>query len=171
MRAFVAVPVGDEPALGRPATTREHLTLHFLGEIDPALLPRLAEGLAAVAGAHRPFAISIEGVGAFPRPDQPRVVWRGVGEGRGELAQLAAAVREADAAAGAPSDERTFAPHLTLFRVRSAADAARARDLLDGRTPPPPPSRWTVRELQLIESVRLPSGLEHRVRAREPLGG
>lgn len=169
MRAFIAVPVPGAPESSSTAPTLDHLTLHFLGEFHPDLVAPLAERLAPAVAARPAFDLTIEGVGAFPSRAQPRIVWRGVGAGREELVRLALDVRQAVIAAGIPVDIAPFVPHLTLFRVRSANDAARARALLDGRTPAPAPTRLAVGEVDLVESQLRPTGAEHRVLVQFPL--
>jgi RNA 2',3'-cyclic 3'-phosphodiesterase len=170
VRAFVAVP-WEGAAFGSapPRPAPEHLTLHFLGEIAVELVPGLVTQLRAAVGGRPAFDLTVEGIGAFPSRERPRVVWRGIGAGRDELVRLAEEVRRADVAAGAPGDPRPFAPHLTLFRVRSPADAARARELLDGRALLPPPERVRVREVHLLESLLRPGGAVHHVLERFPL--
>jgi len=167
VRAFVAVPLGPE-AEGTPAP--EHLTLRFLGEVPEAALAALETGLRPAVAQHPAFEMVVEGVGAFPSADRPRVVWRGVGAGADPLRRLADSVREAVAAAGFPDDPVPFAPHVTLFRVRSPRDRERARSLLEGIVPPPTPTPVAVREVHLVESRLEPGGAVHRVRRRFPLG-
>jgi RNA 2',3'-cyclic 3'-phosphodiesterase len=169
VRAFIAVPL---PSPAEPASARralDHLTLQFLGELDANRIEPLAQVLAPVALARPAFDVTVEGVDAFPSRTHPRVVWRGVVSGREELVQLALDVRRATSAVGVPADPSPYVPHLTLFRVRSAADAAAARALLDGRTPAPPPTRFRVAEVELVESRLRPGGAEHRVLVRFPL--
>ncbi len=169
MRAFLAVPVPGSPGPDPAPPSLEHLTLHFLGEFHESLVAPLTERVAPTVALHRGFDLTIEGVGAFPSRTTPRIVWRGVGAGREELRRLALDVRQAVIAAGIPVDVAPFVPHLTLFRVRSAADAARARGLLDGRTPAPAPTRFAVTEVDLVESQLRPTGVEHRVVVQYPL--
>src|SRR5690242_13044572 len=55
-----------------------HLTLQFLGDVPSELVPRIEEGLReAVAGVDT-FLLEVSGVGAFPNPRRPRVVWVGL---------------------------------------------------------------------------------------------
>ncbi|HTS33696.1 MAG TPA: RNA 2',3'-cyclic phosphodiesterase [Thermoplasmata archaeon] len=169
MRAFIAVPVPDPTGPASAPHALEHLTLQFLGEIDADQIEPLERVLAPVALARPAFDVTVEGVDAFPSRIHPRVVWRGVSSGREELVQLALDVHRATSAVGVPADPSRYVPHLTLFRVRSAADSAEARALLDGRTSAPPPTRFQVAEVDLVESRRHASGAEHRVLARFPL--
>ena len=171
VRAFVAVEVPPATGEGRRAPAPEHLTLLFLGEIPGERAGPISGALAPV-GARRPaFDATLEGVGAFPSPERPRVVWVGVGEGRDDLVRLAGDVRSALAHEGDPGRRETFAPHLTLFRVRSSRDAMRARELLAGTVPPPPPRRFRVSEFVLKESELSPRGAHHRTLATFPLRG
>jgi RNA 2',3'-cyclic 3'-phosphodiesterase len=171
VRAFVAValapPESEAPARRAP----EHLTLRFLGEISPESVPALEATLRPALAPLAPFDLVVEGIGAFPSAERPRVVWRGVGSGEAPLRRLAGAVRDAVRAAGFPDDPVAFTPHVTLFRVRSPRDQDRARALLDRRTPPPPPTRVVVREVELLESTLTGTGAIHQVRARFPLAG
>ncbi len=168
LRAFVAVEVPRDDRAGGPGRAPEHLTLRFLGEVPEDRTQRLVELLAPVGRAHPPFAMTLEGVGAFPSPDRPRVVWVGVSRGRPELEELARAVRASLAPEFGP-DRETFVPHLTLFRVRGPSDRAAALDLLAGRRPAPPPRSTRVREFVLKQSVLGREGAVHRTLASFPL--
>jgi RNA 2',3'-cyclic 3'-phosphodiesterase len=168
VREFVAVDVGQPvgPGAGRAA---DHLTLRFLGEVAPERNAAIAERLREVARASRPFVLRLEGVGAFPGPARPRVVWVGVTDGKEELAELARRVRVSLEPQLGP-DPEPFVPHLTLFRVRSASDRAAAAELLAGLRPPPPPRHVEVGEFHLKESVLGARGAVHRTLASFRLG-
>lgn len=164
MRAFVAVEVGRP---GEP--TPDHLTLRFLGELTEAQLTAIVPRLGEVARSERPFRLRLEGVGAFPGPHRPRVVWTGVTGGGVELRALAHRVRLALEPVVGP-ETQPFAPHLTLFRVRSRADEIAAGELLRGTRPPPPAREVTVDAFALKESVLGRGGAVHRTLVSFPLG-
>ncbi len=135
MRTFIAIPL---PARARDllgdlqqtlkslsadvrwtAIPSIHLTLKFLGEMDPAMLPRLMAGLQAQTQEMPTFPLSLQGLGAFPDLRSPRVIWCGLG---GDLVRLEALQTRVEAACtgiGFPPEDRPFHPHLTLGRVRS----------------------------------------------------
>ena len=167
MREFVAVDVEPE---GRPAPggAASHLTLRFLGEVAPARNDAIASRLSDVARESPPFALRLEGVGAFPSPSRPRVVWVGVTEGRREVTELARRVRDALAAEFGPEPDE-FVPHLTLFRVRSPRDREAAAELLSGARPAPPPREVRIDRLLLKESILGTGGAIHRILAAFPL--
>lgn len=166
MRAFVAVEAGVP---GDPAPA--HLTLRFLGDLADGAVPEVARVLGPVARGSAPFPVELAGVGAFPSSDRPRVVWVGVREGRAALVDFAGRVADALTPFAGPAERGEFVPHLTLFRVRSPADRARARALLDGDRPPPEPRTVRVTEFVLFESRLTRTGAIHRAVERFPLGG
>jgi len=172
MRAFVAVEVPPPSSDARQAPAPEHLTLLFLGEIPRERVELITAALSPVGMNTAPFDLTLEGVGAFPSPERPRVVWTGATEGIDELVRLANLVRAALAHEGDPSRRETsFVPHLTLFRVRSPNDVRRARELLAGRTPPPASRRFRVAEFVLKESEISSRGATHRTVRTFPLTG
>jgi len=133
MRVFVAIPLSPEcrDTLGAmQRALREtgadvrwvplpsiHLTLKFLGETDPAAVPALDRGLVREAGTLPPFRIRLGGLGAFPHPGRPRVVWCGLDGETGALDLLQRRVEAVCVRVGFPPEERPFRPHLTLGRV------------------------------------------------------
>jgi RNA 2',3'-cyclic 3'-phosphodiesterase len=173
VRAFVAVevaPPGRDLAGGTPSTP-EHVTLRFLGEIDERVVEGLVAALTEALASVEPFEFVIDGIGAFPSTERPRVVWRAVTAGRPDLEALARRTRAAIARAGGGDDTTPFVAHVTLFRVRSPRDRDRARELLAPGASLPPAQTVRVREAVLVESTLAPRGAVHRVRARFPLGG
>jgi 2'-5' RNA ligase len=95
-----------------------HITLKFLGAVDAATVPALQRAIADTCAGTPPFTLTIEGIGVFPNLRRPNVVWVGAG-GQVEIAvQLAQKIEGACAALGFARDDRPFAPHLTLGRVR-----------------------------------------------------
>ncbi|MGA8604830.1 MAG: RNA 2',3'-cyclic phosphodiesterase [Thermoplasmata archaeon] len=171
MRMFVAVEVPSSVEEASRALAPEHLTLHFLGKIPAERVGSIVAALTPLGAAVAPFDLTLEGVGAFPSRERPRVVWVGGTEGAAELIRLAALVRQALAAEGGSNHDEPFVPHLTLFRVRSADDRRRAEDLLAGRVPPPTPRRVRVGEFVLKESELSSRGATHRTIATFPLSG
>lgn len=95
-----------------------HLTLAFLGELEGERLSAVMEATAAAARLAHPFRLVVGQSGYFGPRWSPRVIWAGVG---GETAKLLAAqealARELEQR-GFSRDERPFAPHLTLARLK-----------------------------------------------------
>jgi 2'-5' RNA ligase len=93
-----------------------HLTLKFLGDVSLANVDMLKKILLSEVEGHHAFEISVGGLGAFPSPRRPRVVWVGV-EAPAELAAVQNGVESAMARLGYAREDRPFSPHLTLGRV------------------------------------------------------
>jgi RNA 2',3'-cyclic 3'-phosphodiesterase len=140
LRSFIAVEIPAEiqsaitsstaalqRTLAKPlvrwvTTGNLHLTLKFLGDISPANLERLAEALKIETAAHASFSFTVSGIGAFPTPHRPRVIWIGM-EAPPALAALQRGVEAAADRLGYPPEERPFSPHLTFGRVGQAVTA------------------------------------------------
>jgi RNA 2',3'-cyclic 3'-phosphodiesterase len=127
-----------------------HLTLAFLGEVDPGLTGKLAVRLERAAARHPRLALSLGGAGAFPSPAKARVLWTGVQGDRQGLGALAASVAAGTRRAGAPpaAEARRYQPHLTLARCRTPADVRPLVSELTGFAGTP----WVAGEIYLIHS-------------------
>lgn len=96
-----------------------HLTLKFLGNVEEASLESYWRALEEAVGGHSSFPMTLKGLGAFPNLRRPRVIWVGAFTPEDSLTKLQKAVEEAFIPLGFPAEERPFAPHLTLGRVRT----------------------------------------------------
>jgi len=142
MRVFVAVDVGDavRREVARVVTTLTgkleavktppkvvwvkpaalHVTIKFIGEVEPPEVERLQELLMAPIDVP-PFEIVWRGIGAFPSTKNPRALWLGVTDGAAPLAAIEAEVSRRLAGVNAVDlDDRVLLPHLTLGRVKMA---------------------------------------------------
>src|SRR5262249_3085656 len=54
-----------------------HLALAFLGDVRTRALHELSGAVAAAAEPFERFELQVTGLGAFPSPRKPRVVWAG----------------------------------------------------------------------------------------------
>jgi 2'-5' RNA ligase len=137
---------------------QNHLTLRFIGEVDPDQLAAIKGALSRIAFA--PFPLTLQGVGHFPPGRRlPRVLWVGMPP-NGALTELQQRVEQALAAVGLPPEVRPFSPHLTLARLKDAAAAAVAAFEARHRELAYPP--FEVTQLSLFSSVLTPQGAKHR---------
>jgi 2'-5' RNA ligase len=135
-RTFLAVPIA-EPIVAALSRLRQsldgeaqglkwvearhyHITLAFLGDVADRDLGCLGRAVAEASAPFAAFALEIEGLGAFPKPNGARVLWAGVaGTGTDPLAKLRASVVQAAAGVAYEADDvDRFHPHVTLARFK-----------------------------------------------------
>ncbi|RKH09918.1 RNA 2',3'-cyclic phosphodiesterase [Corallococcus sp. CA047B] len=95
-----------------------HLTLLFLGDVDPSCVSLLHDALEPVGPRHAPFVLSVEGGGTFGAPTHPSVLWADVRGALSALKALQADVALALAPLGFASEHREYTAHLTLARSK-----------------------------------------------------
>ena len=98
-----------------------HLTLKFLGQVEQDRMSAIGEAIAAAASGCGPIRLVFQGLGAFPRPREARIVWIGLSHGTEALAALQARVEVGLESIGFAREARPFTAHLTLGRVRGPA--------------------------------------------------
>jgi 2'-5' RNA ligase len=137
-----------------------HLTLKFLGDVPADQIGEIAKALQKSCQGFAPFSLSCGGLGCFPNLKRPRVLWVGIQEETGTLAQLQKAIEENVAPLGYPTEKRKFSPHLTLGRVQkraSSGDRRRLGELVEaseiGNL-----GQMEVRSVNLMRSDLRPSG-------------
>ncbi|HEU5370615.1 MAG TPA: RNA 2',3'-cyclic phosphodiesterase [Ktedonobacterales bacterium] len=95
-----------------------HLTLAFLGELDDTQLAQATQATVETAQAAHPFTVRVGSLGIFGPAHNPRVIWVGLAGSLQPLLSLQARLAERLAQDGFPPDERAYAPHLTLARIK-----------------------------------------------------
>jgi len=146
-----------------------HLTLKFLGGVEPPRLEGVAAALQATAAATTPFELGLLGLGAFPSPTRPRVIWAGAHTGGGAVATLAARVDDALGPLDFPREDRPFSAHVTLGRVREPRrDPALTVALAAGAEKDF--GRFRVEQMALMRSDLSPRGARYTLLASWPLG-
>jgi 2'-5' RNA ligase len=172
MRAFVAIEIPNPQVMERLVALEKeledtradlkiverenlHYTVKFLGEITDAQREEVDRRLRALKLAKA--SITAKGVGAFPSPSRPRVVWVGVAEGDSQkMDAIASPVIRALVGIG-EQDDRPFQAHLTVARVRSGTNKQNLGRLLsEGRDRVFGPVEIT--EFKLKSSVLTPTG-------------
>jgi 2'-5' RNA ligase len=101
-----------------------HLTLKFLGDMDEQVIDPLLVVVEQAIGSQIAVNVPLERLGAFPRPQSPRVLWVGPLENwdRGaeakRIAEIHGAIEQVCEGLGFLRETRPFSPHLTLARIR-----------------------------------------------------
>ncbi len=184
MRLFVAIPVaGPVDQALRDLLDRYrssdwpvkwvrpeglHLTVKFLGAVDPARLATIAAAVGDASAGTPALPFSLVEVGAFPGVARARIIWAGL-ESEASLELLVHRVERACATLGFAVEGRPFRPHVTLGRVREGArlSAAAVHELEQARAPA---ASFVADRMVLYENLTGPGGPVYAARATFPLG-
>jgi RNA 2',3'-cyclic 3'-phosphodiesterase len=149
-----------------------HLTLNFLGGTAREKIEALEKMLDEVCRAEKTHLLAARGLGCFPNPGRPRIIWAGFPDPPPALISLKKKLDHGLTALGYAGEDRPFHPHLTLGRVKDLKSADRQhlaqalRELRDAEF-----GRWTVDRVDLMRSVLSPSGACYSVVKSFPLLG
>ncbi len=185
MRAFLCIPVASDQRCVLARIARDlrartsmrarwvaeenyHLTLRFLGEIDPRIPVELDARVRAVMEDTSPFTCRIDCVGAFPRADRARVLWAG-GDSPLELRRLHGRLDQELVDLGFSSERVDRQTHITLARLKDRPDA-RLAELLSERVPDPP-LNLPVDRVLMMQSRLTPHGPHYHLLYSWPTGG
>lgn len=149
-----------------------HLTLKFLGDVPASRMASVSRAVETACRGFDRFAIELVGLGCFPSPRRPRVVWVGVREPTGVLSRLQKAVESTLVELGFEPEGRPFSPHLTLGRVqRKVSQRGRQRlGELIAESDVGLLGRMTVPSVNVMRSDLRPDGAVYTVLAHAPLG-
>jgi 2'-5' RNA ligase len=101
------------------APEKLHVTLAFLGFVEPSRYDEIVSKLASCATRSRPFSVTLDKLGAFPHERRPRVVYVGAREQGIQFRALASTVREAYADLGFDFKNDAVA-HVTIARAKES---------------------------------------------------
>lgn len=96
-----------------------HITLAFLGEVEPERQEELAKRLPEVQV--QPFFLALEGLGVFPQKGRPQVLWAGLANADPRLFQLHGKLERVTMDLGFEPERRRYRPHVTLARCQPRA--------------------------------------------------
>jgi 2'-5' RNA ligase len=183
MRVFLAISIPDDVKARLAAASQRlapvavdvtwrkrdqfHLTLAFLGEVSPAILPHLTAAAERVCAARPAFVCRAYGFGFFGTKRNPRTLWAGVAptpaldslyDGLwGELMKF-----------GYENNEIEFRPHITLGRSR---ESTRNHPVVQAMAADEECAfgEWEVTRITLYESRLTPRGPVYRTLAHAAL--
>jgi 2'-5' RNA ligase len=190
LRLFIAIGVPEEIKARLAALQREwrerlgrssvswtrpenfHLTLRFLGDVPSNRLEELTGALAAAAAPQAPLNMKVAGLGCFPNSRRPRVLWAGIHDEAGGLAELARRIAVATDSFSRQPAEKRFAGHLTLARVRRiGGNSSSVIDEFIKETAALAVGNWRAETVELVRSELNPAGSRYTTLERLPLTG
>jgi len=134
-----------------------HLTLKFLGNIDPGDIDKIGGAMMEAVGDFAGIDLVARGVGVFPGVKHPRVIWVGLG---GQIQLLFAVQRVLEdslAALGFEKEKRPFQGHLTLGRFRQTVNPNTLRQIMQEYSSLYS-EEFTARRIILFKSDLKPTG-------------
>jgi RNA 2',3'-cyclic 3'-phosphodiesterase len=137
-----------------------HVTLHFLGDIDPQLVDQIGENLGEVASGIPKISMHATGLGVFGGT-RPRVIWVGI-QADDCLGSLHGDLGLALTSLGIRIESRLFKPHLTLGRIKTWPKRVCGAPLID-RFTDYDFGGWHVERIALFRSELHPSGARYSV--------
>jgi 2'-5' RNA ligase len=149
-----------------------HITLQFLGDVPAEQVAALEMALAPICATFPSLRLAAHGLGFFPSPQHPRVIWAGAKDSHGQLSELHRQI--ADALRWLAPEERAekFTGHITLGRFKPGHHAAiptlleLAAEMGDRHF-----GDWHAGSVEIIRSELTSTGAEHTTFATFPLAG
>ena len=184
MRLFLAIDLPDdvrahllearkrlEAGLPKIAYTKPenlHLTLKFLGDVDPNRLDPIKESLALI----KPQRIELKatGIDCFPNRGPVRIVTAALDGTLSPLRALVESIEQRCKFLGFEKEQRAYKPHVTIGRARpvlSAKFRQLAADATLGLWPGP---SFAPREFVLMDSQLSPEGSKYTLVEHFPIG-
>ncbi len=110
--AFPKARVGFE----RPE--KLHITLKFLGDTEDQTLIDLQSAIRDIAARLQPMTLRLADPGVFPSRHRDRIMWIGMSDPAEAVGSLQRDVETACLDLGFQRENRDFAPHVTIGRIR-----------------------------------------------------
>lgn len=139
-----------------PLPDNMHLTVAFVGNVEPERLAELERIGASAARSAAPFTLTLDRLGAFHHAG---IAWLGTDTLPMELEDLVFALRNGLAAESFPVERRMYRPHVTLARRCGSIATVEV-----------PPIAWRVDRVTLNASELSPAGSIYRELAAWSLG-
>lgn len=185
MRAFICLPIPQRvrDEIGRIADevrgatsmrarwvpkANYHVTVQFLGDIDPMMCVDLERIARKIGRCVDPFDLRLDRAGAFPSPARARVLWVG-GDGPPPYRGLLTSMHHELERLGFPGERADGLAHVTIARIKGRPDPTLDRWI--DRASIPEPLRVPVDRIVLMQSELTPAGARYAPLFEVPLVG
>ena len=185
IRSFIAIelPLDTRDALGKLLeglkryspdiswVKREniHLTIKFLGNIHEERIKEIKGAIEDATKGISPFYLRPFGLGAFPNPKNPRVIWVGIDKSK-PLEKIYKELQRGLEKLRFKEEDRAFSPHLTLGRIKRPAHGRHLSDAIKKYKNFSAPS-FLVQDIVLFKSELHPKGAKYTALERVSLKG
>ena len=134
-----------------------HLTLHFLGELEPSQIETVKNVMLRLAGNYSAANLTTGNINAFPNLKNPQVVFLETNEKNGRIIiGLQKNLGEELEKFKIDVDHRNWKPHITLARIKGQCQF-KFESLFFPETEIP------IKSIELMESNLKPSGSEYKI--------
>lgn len=130
-----------------------HLTLVFLGEIEPQKIKKVEKILEKIIPETTSFQLSFEKVDCFPSPFRPKIIYLYLKDETSALKKLTEKIRQELKEEKVWFDKKSFVPHLTLGRLQGRRNLKKVVQNLK-----PPPIAFKAKKVHLVKSALTPRG-------------
>jgi len=144
-----------------------HLTLKFFGNVAIERIPKISAAVERAVKKFPPVSIGIGKTGVFPKSSRAQVLWIGVSDPSGKLAELQRQLENECAKEKFEKEDRAYRPHLTIARLRKPEGARLLADAhlnMDFE-----PAEMTVSELIVFRSELSSKGSKYTAISRHKL--
>jgi 2'-5' RNA ligase len=129
-----------------------HITLFFLGDVAPEIVPAMEAELLSIAAETAPFGLRADGLGVFGPPAAPSILWAGIEGDKAQLSELQRLVAGACARQGFAAESRGYRPHVTLARRYRGTGPFQRAALARAAQPAGGWPTWQVQDIVLYQS-------------------
>jgi len=105
----------------RVAPDNIHITVRFLGELSPDEARSACDAARESVKTACPMTLAVRGVGVFPDPARPRVLWAGLSGDIRSLVDFHRVLEDNLCSAGFEREQRRFRAHVTLGRMKKGS--------------------------------------------------
>jgi 2'-5' RNA ligase len=148
-----------------------HPTVVFMGNIKEEDITPINDLVQEVCLSSGPFDVLLKGLGSFPNPKNPRVLWIGLDGDLERMSHFRDALQKQLRPFGIKEEKRRFKPHLTLGRFRKYKRGDPTLDEMILRYHDLTDSVFSLNELSMFRSDLKPGGAKYTKLESWPLSG
>jgi 2'-5' RNA ligase len=121
-RSLRSSPVAPASRASWVSPANMHITLRFLGDIDAALVPAIADHLRPLIASLPPIRVTLPALDAFPNKAHAKIVVLEVEDSSETIKSLASKIESIIQGFGFVPEKKSFRSHMTLVRLKDGAN-------------------------------------------------
>lgn len=137
--------------------TNWHITLRFLGEINPEQLKTVFYIIQNIAAQFSPFVLLLQNFMAFPNLSEPRIIGLKIKNSQKLNKMVELINSQLNRLSLGQADRKKFKAHVTLARIKERVGDCNVLDEIYIN------EKFTVLTIDIIESLLKPDGAQYRI--------